>query len=198
MIPTARGIQRCAAGRFAYIALSRHHSCFCIGSMSDSYDIYLVLHPLRDSVPEFQVLLRPLEPLGGDYLLGVDGYYNPETDTALMALRFAQQTVDRLGSLALHLYTSRSGLPMVIPARLSATARRRFFIEHLSEYCIYLQQYPAAGEDMSLIARSVNALVNHIEPLPRPAVMRAFDPSSDLPLFNAHSPAQSRRLDSAG
>jgi hypothetical protein len=185
-------------GCFAYITVSRHHSCFYMGSMSDSYDIYLVLHPLRDSVPEFQVLLRPLEPLGGDYLLGVDGYYNPETDTALLALRFSQQTADRLGSLALHLYTSRSGLPMVIPARLSATERRRFFIEHLSEYVIYLQQYPAAGEDMSLIARSINALVHHIEPLPRPAVARAFDPSSDLPLFNARTLAQPRRLDSAG
>jgi hypothetical protein len=165
--------------------------------MSDSYDIYLVLHPLRDSVLEFQVLLRPLEPLGGDYLLGVDAYYNPETDTALMALRFSQRTLDRLGSLALHLYTGRSGLPMVIPARLSATERRRFFIGHLSEYVIYLQQYPAANEDVPLIARSLNALIHHIEPLPRPEVLRAFDAGRDLPIFNPRSPAQPRRLDSA-
>ena len=179
--------------------------------MGGSYDVILVLHPFRDNVREFQVLARPLEVLDAEYLLGTEGLFNPKTDTALIVLRFSEEAAKRFGPYTIHLFAGRSGLPMIVPAKLSPLERRKFFLEHLTaSYSVYVQLYPCADEPGSLVERTLGTLSGHIEMLPYIEPPRDFDIEHSMPLFNPHlqrvkkrrKPRRTqppwRRLDSVG
>lgn len=178
--------------------------------MGGSYDVILVLHPFRNNVREFQILVRPLEALDEEYLLGTEGLFNPKTDTALIVLRFSEEAAKRLGAYTIHLFASRSGLPMIVPARLEPEQRRRFFIEHLTpSYNVYAQLYPSADEPASLVERAIDTLTGHLETVPYIEPSPSFDIQRAMPLFNPQLQKSRRRkprrtqppwqrLDSAG
>ena len=162
--------------------------------MGDHYDVILVLHPFRNNVREFQILVRPLAVLDSEYLVGTEGLFNPKTDTALIVLRFSEEAVKRLGAYTVHLFAGRSGLPMIIPAKLTPEERRKFFIEHLTaSYNVYVQLYPASDEPGSLVERSLTTLCGHIETLPHIEPPADFDIQRSMPLFNPQLEKTSRR-----
>lgn len=163
--------------------------------MGESYDVFLVLHPLGSIPAQNRARLKPLEPL--ECLLGVDTYYDQDTDTAVLGLRFAAQSLERLGAYTVHLYCSRSGLPMVVPARLSPGERRRFFMEQLGRYGVYVQQYPAKDDPAPLVVRALDTLISHVAALPRPTQQRSIDLSREFPLFNPRR-GVARRASTAG
>jgi hypothetical protein len=160
--------------------------------MAPTFDVFLVLHPFRDNVAEFQIMLRPVCDLRRKQLVGADGFYRPRIDTALLVLRFSPGLLDYWGDKIITLFASRCGLPMVVPAELSPRERRRFFLEHLSRYDTYVQQYWDPHEALPLPVRVLEHLREHLDDDPVDAV--AFDPRS-LPL---HGARRTSRLDSVG
>ena len=162
--------------------------------MGGSYDVILVLHPFRNNVQEFQILARPLAVLDGEYLIGTEGLFNPKTDTTLIVLRFSEDAAKRLGPYTIHLFAGRSGLPMIVPAKLTPAQRRKFFIEHLTaSYNVYVQLYPVAKEPGSLVDRALNTLSGHIETLPYIEPPADFDIQRSMPLFNPQLVKNKRR-----
>jgi hypothetical protein len=155
----------------------------------DSHDVYLVLHPFRGNVREFGILVRPLADLDQRYLAGAEGFYAPEIDTALVVLRFTRRAYHRLGDRHVELFVGRSGLPMVVPERLNAEARRRFFLEHLSGYSTYVQLYPSSDQ-VGLAERVLINLTDHIvDPgAPRTDQELCFDIEAELPVINPRRP----------
>lgn len=131
-------------------------------------------------------MVRPLEALDAEYLLGTEGLFNPKTDTALIVLRFSAETAKRLGAYTIHLFAQRSGLPMIVPAKLTPKQRRRFFIEHLTaSYNVYVQLYPSADEPYPLVERTLLTLSGHLETIPYMEPPADFDIERAVPLFNA-------------
>jgi hypothetical protein len=163
--------------------------------MERSFDVYLVLHPFRESVREFQILVRPLADLDATCLSGAEGFYRPSIDTALVALRFSDATVARIGEEMALVVAARCGLPMVVPDRLSPDDRRAFFLSHLSRYTTYLQLYQSAFEPAGLAERVIGALAEHLTTA-APTRARPFDPHAELPLSNPRR--RPRRLSSHG
>ncbi len=161
--------------------------------MGSTYDVFLVMHPFRDNVREFAILTRPLADLDDGQLAGVDGYYAPPLDTALIALRFDEGALRRLGERVVQLFASRSGLPMVVPPTLPPSARRYFFLEHLSRYTTYLQHYGPASPGHGIVEGMVRSLGEHVEELP--ATSASFDAYQELPIFGG---GRRRRLGSVG
>lgn len=149
-----------------------------------TYDVFLVLHPFRDNVREFQVLVRPLADLQRRYLAGADAYYCHKIDTALIALRFPQRVEERWGRRLIHLLAARPGLPMVIPRTLSNAERRGFFLQHVTRYTTYLQHYPHRDESMPLVERAVLNLADHLREAPPPASDCYFNVAENLPLHH--------------
>jgi hypothetical protein len=153
--------------------------------LADSHDVYLVLHPFTDHVPEFRVLLRALSDLDAPHLAGAEGFYRPDIDTALVVLRFSLRAHRRLGDSLVELLAGRAGLPMVIPDRLGPDARRRFFLDHVSRYTTYVQLYPCATDPLPLAERVAAHLAEHASA--DDAVY--FDPA-ELPLANRRRAAR--------
>lgn len=157
--------------------------------MAEPHDVFLVLHPFRENVPEFQILLRPISELGPHRLSGAEGFYDPTIDTALLVLRFPGELVDHWGPRIINLFASRCGLPMVVPSELSPTARRQFFLGHVSKYDTYVQQYFDPDEKLALPLRVLRVLADHVADMPAPARGCYFD-TRMLPL---HGPRRPRR-----
>lgn len=136
--------------------------------LSDSYDVYLVLSPFCDNVREFRILFRALHDLEGRHLLGADGYHCPESDTALVAVRFAGQAARMLGHDVVDASIARTGLPMVVPRRLGDEQRRRFHEEHLPRYTTYVQAYPQRPVQEPIFDRLLLSLAQHLASGRRP------------------------------
>src|SRR5690349_13406038 len=109
---------------------------------ADSHDVYLVCHPFATMVGEFRSLLHALGDLDAHHLAGAEGFYRGDLDTALIVLRFTLRAHRRLGDGLIEMLAGRSGIPLVVPDRLDADARRAFFLDHLSGYTTYVQLYP--------------------------------------------------------
>jgi hypothetical protein len=164
--------------------------------MERSFDVYLVLHPFRDNAREFQILVRPLADLDAACLAGAEGFYRPSIDTALVALRFSEEAIARIGERMALGVASRCGLPLIVPDRLSHEERRHFFLTHLSHYSTYLQLYQSAHEHAGLAERVIGALTEHLAALPH-APPRPFAPDAELPLHDVTA-RRPRRLSSCG
>jgi hypothetical protein len=147
-----------------------------------TYDVFLVLSPFRDNVAEFTILSRPLADVHRRHVHDAEGFYCPDIDTALVALRFMPRVVERWGSSLIHLFAGRAGLPMVIPDELEPEQRRSFFLDHLSRYTTYVQHYPRRDDSEPLIQRVVMALAEHISQTPRENA-RYFFPNDELPVY---------------
>jgi len=151
---------------------------------AESHDVYFVLHPFSDNVREFRILMRPLGDLDIRYLAGAEGYYRNDLDTAMVVLRFTQRAHQRLGDMVVNLLCSRSGLPIVIPERLTPAERRTFFLEHLSGYTTYVQLYPG-GDPLPLAERVLVHLEEHLGPRrASTGEPTFFDVEANLPIAN--------------
>src|SRR5262249_33935983 len=84
-------------------------------------------------------------------------------DTSLIVLRFTLRAHRRLGDGLIEMLAGRSGLPMVIPDRLDPSARRAFFLDHVSLYTTYVQLYPGADPE-PLAERVAMRLAEHACP----------------------------------
>jgi hypothetical protein len=157
-----------------------------------SYDVYLVLHPFRANVREFQILTRPLGDLDALYLDACEGFYAPEVDVALAVLCFSQRARARLGPKLIHQFAGRSGLPMVVPEQLPTELQHQFLIEHMEIYTTYVQQYASKAETMPLVERTIVRLAEHLDPLPRPRTETEllFDVEAELPVLNPRKRAR--------
>lgn len=151
--------------------------------MASSFDVFLVLHPFRANIREFQILMRPLGDLETAYLRGAEGFYAHRIDTALVVLRFSERAIERLGERMIALFAGRSGLPMVVPDKLTADQRRAFFLEHLTGYNTYVQHYAARDEEYPLLERVVVSLAEHVQGLPASPGSHLFDIESELPVY---------------
>lgn len=129
--------------------------------LADSHDVYLVCHPFAGHVGSLRVLLHRLGDLDGHHLAGAEGFYRPDLDCALVVLRFTLRAHARLGDGLIEMLAARAGLPMVIPDRLAAAARRDFFLDHVSRYTTYVQLYPG-GDAVPLAERVALRLSEHI------------------------------------
>jgi len=160
-----------------------------------TYDLFLVMHPFRDNVAEFQILVRPLAALEERHLIGAEGYYARCIDTALLVLRFPEKMVQRWGSKVMLVLAGRTGLPMVAPSELAPPQRRQFFLEHLTRYRVYVQQYPDRNDRTPLAVRTLASLSEHVSAMPPPPRDAWFDAARELPLHGR--PAPRMRFDSA-
>ncbi|GAB4542056.1 MAG: hypothetical protein Tsb0020_54660 [Haliangiales bacterium] len=106
--------------------------------MTDSYDIYLVLHQVRDRADQYREMVSCLARLDRAFLPRAELFYRAATDTALLVLNFSPHALSYLGEDSIHLLAHRTKLPMLVPSRLSPQQRRRFFRQHLSTYEVYL------------------------------------------------------------
>lgn len=159
-------------------------------TLDPTYDVFLVLHPFRDNLAEFQILVRPLAQLDHHHLVGAEGYYARRIDTALLVLRFSEQIVHQLGAPAIHALAARPGLPMVVPAQLGPAQRRQFFLDHLTRYRVYVQQYPDRDDHCSLPVRTIGCLGEHVAAMPPPSADVRFDATRELPVFRVQRRAQ--------
>ncbi len=145
-----------------------------MGEPAHPFHIYIVLSPFREVVPELHILLQPLE--GADpYLPRVEGYYNELNDSALLALQFERDLVDRCGPDVLIQLISQCNLPIVTPDLLDDDSRAEFYATHLTTYSTYLQQYRTPDETMPLLRRVLAALSEHVSGLPEPASDEPYD-----------------------
>jgi hypothetical protein len=160
--------------------------------MSRTFDVFQVCHPFRDNVREFQILMRPLADLEPVHLIDAEGFWHPGLDTAIVSMRFDPVATSRVGESMLLTLAGRSGLPMVVPSRLSPAQRSAFFMDHLSRYSTYVQQYHEPRESSSMLERVLGCLAAHIADEPRRST-RIFD-VHELPLIN---PRRRRRMASA-
>jgi hypothetical protein len=162
-----------------------------------TYDVFLVMHPFRDNVAEFQILVRPLASVEEHrHLVGAEGYYARCIDTALLALRFPERMVQRWGSRTILVLAGRTGLPMVVPSELAPAQRRHFFLDHLTRYRVYVQQYPDRNDHSSLAVRTLQNLAEHVAAMPPPSRDTHFDAARELPLHGRRQSGR-YRLDSA-
>ncbi len=106
--------------------------------MTDSYDIYLVLHQVRDQADQYREMVSCLAHLDRAFLPRAELFYRAATDTALLVLNFSPHALSYLGEDSIHLLAHRTKLPMLVPNRLSPQQRRQFFRQHLSTYEVYL------------------------------------------------------------
>lgn len=144
--------------------------------MSASYDVYLVLQRFRDNVDRYRAMVEAMRPVGSEYLPAAEGYYQASTDCALVALCFSQHALAHLGEDSLHLLAHRSRLPMIVPACLAGTQRRRFFCEQLCDYELQV----ASGAVAEPAARVVELLARRVPVL---AETTAHEHGLELPLF---------------
>jgi hypothetical protein len=137
-----------------------------------SYDVYIVLHPFRALVHEFAETIRPVAECECEQLTGVEGYYCEAIDSAILNLRFRVDFVSLLGSRRVIELVSRWGRPVIAPAELAEDERTRFFLDHLSRYSTYVQQYPNRDEGRPMLLRVLDSVAAHVVPAPmisRPA-----------------------------
>lgn len=160
---------------------------------STTYDVFLVLHPFRENVAEFRILVRPLSELGRKHIVGAEGFYDGSIDTALLVLRFPEELVEHWGPTIINTFAKRTGLPMVIPSELSPRSRRQFFLEHVSRYDTYVQQYWDETETTALPVRVLEHLEEHVAGLAPPSRSQYFDARAVLPVHGRR-----HRLDSVG
>lgn len=151
--------------------------------MADSYDVYLVLHPFRGNLARLRALIRPLARIDGIYLSSVEIFYRLATDTALAVLSFSHHALAHLGEDSIHLLALRSRLPIIVPARLPMEERRRFFLEHLSDYEVYLPPAPAGG-DRPPVEEAIERLAEQLTSMAGPLPIPLYDVTDELPLFH--------------
>jgi hypothetical protein len=163
--------------------------------MGSTYDVFLVLHPFRENVSEFRILVRPLSDLGRKHMVGAEGFYDQHLDTALLVLRFPEELVQHWGEKIINTFARRTGLPMVIPSELSPTQRRQFFLEHVSSYDTYVQQYWDANDPTPLAVRVLEHLEQHVADMRAPSRSQFFDARAMLPV---HGGGRRHRLGSVG
>ena len=149
--------------------------------LAESYDVYLVCHPFAKHVTSYRSLLHGLGDLDGHHLAGAEGFSRPDLDTALIVLRFTLRAHRRLGDGLIEMLAGRAGLPMVIPDRLDAAARRNFFLEHVSRYTTYVQLYPGP-DPVPLAERVAVRLAEHAQA----AGESTFD-TQQLPVIGSHA-----------
>ncbi|HVK71703.1 MAG TPA: hypothetical protein VM734_00220 [Kofleriaceae bacterium] len=155
----------------------------------DGADVYLLLNPFRCNVREFGILTRMLADLD-DGLEAVQGHYASELDAALIGLCFSHGARRRLGPRGILDMVARTGLPMVVPERLSYADAHHFFLEHLARFDICVVQHAAAGAPVRLVEGLVRRLGEEVARRPRAGSESdyAFDLRDELPLVNARRP----------
>ena len=152
--------------------------------MRDSYDVYLVLNDFRACASEHLAALNPLSTTVESHLVGAEGYLDPDADTGLLVLRFKNSFLEAVGPDAIVAMLTECGLPMIIPTALQSSARRNFYMRHLRQYSVYLQQYAIDGEAYGLLTRTLMGLSAHTaEEAPR----EGFAITLDRPIESAES-----------
>jgi hypothetical protein len=127
-----------------------------------TYDIYLLMRRFRAEAMAYRAQVRPLAPLEFGYLSSAEGFYSPRLGSALLGLRLDERAVARMGHDSLTWLLERCDLRYVIPARLVPDQRRRFYLEHLTRYTTYVQQYPDRQESVPLLERVLLHLAQHV------------------------------------
>ncbi|WP_428265377.1 hypothetical protein [Haliangium sp.] len=152
--------------------------------MADSYDIYLVLHQVRDNLAGYRSMVGTLDRLERSFLAGAELFYRPSADIALLVLHFSPYALMHLGEDSIHLLAHRTRLPMIVPSRLDDDRRRQFFLDGLSRYEIYLPPSGGGHGDgrFAPATRVLDDLAERLESLPAP---HDEYPAGDqeLPLF---------------
>lgn len=148
--------------------------------MTDTYEVYLVLRRFRDSVDRYRAMTRSLSRVGPEYLSGAEIFYQPTSDTALLALHFTPYAVMHLGEDSIHLLAHRSRLPMIVPAQLDA-AQRQGFLEQLCSYPMYIGPDPEEGARRSPGEHAIERLAGRVACLTDVSALACVEP--DLPLF---------------
>lgn len=121
-------------------------------------ELFVILTPFREVLPELAVLLRPLRALE-DRLVGLEGYASSRVDAALVNLRLPRAAVDRIGLGRLADAIVATGLEVVVPETLVASDRDAFYLEHLASYDTYVQLY---GGGVGRVVELVAALAAHL------------------------------------
>jgi hypothetical protein len=130
-----------------------------------TYDVFLVLHPFREVVPELKILMRPVMHLEAHHLVGAEGYYAAATDAALINLRFHRDRADRIGHGSVVAMLGELGLPAFAPEELSDEEKHSFFLDHLAAYSTYVQHYAVHEADgPPLFDRVIDSLAEHTIP----------------------------------
>ncbi len=107
-----------------------------------TYDLFL-------AVSSACVSIDRLVGVGSDATartLGVDLYYRPETDVALLCLRLDARSATHTFLDKLRAEAHTAGAAVLEPARLEEGDRDRFYREHLSTYTLRVTSFPTVAD----------------------------------------------------
>lgn len=130
-------------------------------------ELFIVLEPFHNGFRHFVEALAPVAQVAeeGPFLHSADVYYRPDTDVALLAIRFDERSTTAQKLAWVTSVASRADLPVLDPARLGFTDRRTFFDDYLPTYRIRVEGSHGPGEALGELARLLEL---HDAPLPRP------------------------------
>ncbi|MBT8493869.1 MAG: hypothetical protein KJO07_12525 [Deltaproteobacteria bacterium] len=128
---------------------------------TDSFDIYILMRPFGEVVPELRRMLSPLHDLEQKLAVGAEGYYSPTLDAALLAIRFDRRLAASVGRSRLRSLVASVGMPTITPDDMPFERRCEFFLEHLATYTTYVQRYREDNGE-SVIDEVVTSLADHV------------------------------------
>ena len=127
---------------------------------TDTFDIYILMKPFGEVVPELRELLAPLHDLERRLAVGAEGYYSPSLDAGLLAIRFDRRLAAQLGHARLRSLVASIGLPTITPDQMPFERRCEFYLEHLAAYTTYVQRYRQGRT--SVIDNVLTTLADHV------------------------------------
>jgi hypothetical protein len=149
-----------------------------------TYELFLVLEPLRECFGELVTTLEPLDGRDGPALLAADLYYRETTDVGLLALRFDERTLSYAALTWVLDLATGAGLPALDPARLGESDRRTFYDGYLADYDIRVENATSVRDALDELGRRLDLVSGVVEP---PTVRRR-DKTATGPLGRAPSP----------
>lgn len=132
-------------------------------------ELFIVLEPFRAGFESFMDALDPLDTAAaeGPFLKSSDVFYRPDTDIALLALRFDERSTTPQKLLWLGEVAARADLPVLDPGRLGAADRRAFYENYLPTYRIRVEASAGPRDALEELAR-VLSLRGAPAPTPSP------------------------------
>ena len=118
-------------------------------------ELFIVLEPFHSGFRHFADALAPVTEVAedGPFLHSSDIYYRPDTDVALLAIRFDERSTSAQKLAWVTSVASRADLPVLDPARLGFSDRRTFYDDYLPTYRIRVEASDGPGDALGELAR---------------------------------------------
>jgi hypothetical protein len=147
-------------------------------------EAYLVLDQPRQRVGHWASTLTPLDDHEAPPLAAIAAYYDPQTDQALLGLRYDEVTLgNRRLSYVINI-ALLAEIGMIQPASLSEGDRRRFLTERLARCNIVVEHRTVLGALSELVRkiRETKARTSTLEPIVPAVIARTITRPATVPM----------------